>query len=531
MRKPLHRKSLLLTAVLSFMLVVSSLSALARPGTATDQALVGRGGGIHKLQGISAGERPETLTYLDRTTGRDPQVVIGPDSRVQITDTTQDPYKKIVSIWAGDLDTGQGFGCTGTFIGARVIMTAAHCVWFPEYNGYPPYLEVVPGRNVDQEPFGFSVGDNLWVPQGWIDANGDINAGGDFDYALIVLDDATLGNTVGTMTIGVLDDAALMAPDFNPTTAGYPGDKPDGTMWAGNEPSFTDVGPTILEHEIDSFQGQSGSAVWRGADQLIVGIESFDTDTINGTRRITQDIVDDYTGVCQQLGCTFNVATGGGNPPPPPPGDASAFQRVWERTDKPVADGQATRTWMWGPQPNTQVMMEAYDEAPNGQRQVQYYDKSRMEITDPAVDPNSIWYVTNGLLATELISGRMQLGDNRFDNRAPANVNVAGDANDPNGPTYATFNPLLAAPAQPVGTPVTQRVNRASQVTDDQTLAAQGITIGFVDDVTNHGIAAPFWTFMNSSGVVYQNGAFTTAPLFENAFFATGPPDHRAILG
>ncbi|MEZ4568871.1 MAG: hypothetical protein R2849_00770 [Thermomicrobiales bacterium] len=72
-------------------------------------------------------------------------------------------------------------------------------------------------------------------------------------------------------------------------------------------------------------------------------------------------------------------------------------------------------------------------------RQVQYYDKSRMEITDPTVDPNSIWYVTNGLLATELITGRMQLGNNRFDDRAPANVNVAGDANDPNGPTYATF--------------------------------------------------------------------------------------------
>ncbi|MEZ4568876.1 MAG: hypothetical protein R2849_00795 [Thermomicrobiales bacterium] len=347
------------------------------------------------------------------------------------------------------------------------------------------------------------------------------NAGGQWDYALIVLADDALGSTVGTMTIAALDDTALGAPDFNPTTAGYPGDKPEGTMWTGNEPAFTRVTDTVLEHEIDSFQGQSGSAVWRGADQLIVAIESFDTATINGSLRITQSIIDDYTAVCRQLGCAFNVA---GNEGPPPAGDVQAFQKTWERTDKPVTDGQATRTWMWGPQPNSQVIMEAYDEAPNGMRQVQYYDKSRMEITDPTVDPNSIWYVTNGLLATELITGRMQLGNNRFDDRAPANVNVAGDANDPNGPTYATFTPLLGAVSQPVGAAVTQRVNRAGQVTNDPALANEGITVGFVDDVTNHSIAGPFWTFMNSSGTIYQNGQFVTAPLFENAFFATGRP-------
>ncbi|MEZ4568872.1 MAG: hypothetical protein R2849_00775 [Thermomicrobiales bacterium] len=42
--------------------------------------------------------------------------------------------------------------------------------------------------------------------------------------------------------------------------------------------------------------------------------------------------------------------------------------------------------------------------------------------------------------------------------------------------------------------------------------------------MTNHSIAGPFWTFMNSSGTIYQNGQFVTAPLFENAFFATGRP-------
>jgi hypothetical protein len=33
--------------------------------------------------------------------------------------------------------------------------------------------------------------------------------------------------------------------------------------------------------------------------------------------------------------------------------------------------------------------MEAYAQSPSGRRAVQYFDKSRMEITDPGGDPNS----------------------------------------------------------------------------------------------------------------------------------------------
>ncbi|MEZ4521517.1 MAG: hypothetical protein R3A46_07730 [Thermomicrobiales bacterium] len=99
---------------------------------------------------------------------------------------------------------------------------------------FPGLVMVTPGQNVDLAPFGTVNADSLWVPRGWIDAAGDINAGGPWDYALIVLADDALGSTVGTMTITALDDTALGAPDFNPTTAGYPGDKPEGTMWTGN---------------------------------------------------------------------------------------------------------------------------------------------------------------------------------------------------------------------------------------------------------------------------------------------------------
>ncbi len=201
------------------------------------------------------------------------------------------------------------------------------------------------------------------------------------------------------------------------------------------------------------------------------------------------------------------------------------FQRTWERTDAPVADGVTARTWMWGPESFTiQGKLERYDESPGGERLVVYFDKSRMEITDLSADSNSIWYVTNGLLATELITGRMQVGNSAFTDRQPAQTNVAGDANDPNGPTYSTFGSLLGDTARPEGSVVIERVSRSGALTNDNSLDAYEVVVGYVDTVTNHGIAQPFWEFMNSNGIIYDNGDYITAPLFENAFFATGRP-------
>ena len=202
----------------------------------------------------------------------------------------------------------------------------------------------------------------------------------------------------------------------------------------------------------------------------------------------------------------------------------STFGNVWARTDLPVADGAISRTWMWGPAADSPALQEPYAEAPGGQRLVQYFDKTRMEITNPNGDPSSIWYVTNGLLAEELITGKMQLGDNTFHQYAPAQVNVAGDANDPNGPTYATFNGLMGYAPIPNGWKITQTVNRAGQVGDDSSLASYNASAQDVGAPTHHNVASVFWAFMTSSGTVYANGQYTQAGLFQNAFYATGYP-------
>lgn len=202
-----------------------------------------------------------------------------------------------------------------------------------------------------------------------------------------------------------------------------------------------------------------------------------------------------------------------------------AFRRVWERTDLPVQNGIVSRSWYWSDgKPFTAGMMEPYEEGPGGERLVQYFDKSRMEITDPSADQDSIWYVTNGLLVVELMTGMMQVGHNAFVEREPAVVNCAGDFDDPDGPTYATFAGVMDDPPLPLGSIINQGINRAGNVSTSDELADLGISVGYIDEITNHSIAAPFWTFMNSSGPVYENGAYIESLLFLDPFFPGGRP-------
>jgi hypothetical protein len=202
-----------------------------------------------------------------------------------------------------------------------------------------------------------------------------------------------------------------------------------------------------------------------------------------------------------------------------------AFQRVWERTDEPVETGAVNRTWMWGPS-LTGGEHERYDQSPDGMRLVQYFDKSRMEITHPDAVDDGVWYVTNGLLVRELITGEMQVGDAQFVPMAPAEVNVAGDPDGTTGPTYASLAGLLDAAPAADGATLTQRVDSDGHVSDDPSLADMNVTAAEHVQVPNldHQVASVFWTFMNSTGTVYENGANTTAALFQNPFYATGYP-------
>ena len=209
-----------------------------------------------------------------------------------------------------------------------------------------------------------------------------------------------------------------------------------------------------------------------------------------------------------------------------------AFQQVWNRTDQPVQAGKVNRTWMWGPQPFTGVLLEPYAQGnvagQQGVRRVQYFDKSRMEITDSTADPSSAWYVTNGLLAKELITGEMQTGDSSYVDYGPAQIDLAGDENDPNSPTYATFTSLLSYQPLPLGWTIAQTVDRHGNVGNDPGAAAFNVTAAHFVPESNHDVASVFWDFMNSSGTTYDGFQYGDAKLFSNPFFATGLPISEA---
>src|SRR5438105_5063575 len=114
-----------------------------------------------------------------------------------------------------------------------------------------------------------------------------------------------------------------------------------------------------------------------------------------------------------------------------------AFQRVWQRTDAPVAEGKVARTWVWGPTPG-KSLQEPFKEGSNGTHLVQYFDKARMEINNPNGNPGDPFYVTNGLLVVEMVSGKVQTGVNSFDLTSPSDVQVAGDPCS-DSPSYAAL--------------------------------------------------------------------------------------------
>ena len=196
---------------------------------------------------------------------------------------------------------------------------------------------------------------------------------------------------------------------------------------------------------------------------------------------------------------------------------------TWEPADQPVAEQLVGRSWLWGPEVIA-TGFEPYAQASDGERLVRYYDKSRMEVTDPLDDRNAPWYVTNGLLARELITGQLQTGNDSFEFRGAATVAVAGDPNDPLSPAYSDLKQLLGNTPVENGALVTATVDGAGRVSADESLGRFGVFAAEFVPETDHQIASVFWDYLNSQGPIYENGELVNGRLFDPVFFATGFP-------
>ncbi|HKP53364.1 MAG TPA: hypothetical protein VJ183_12030 [Chloroflexia bacterium] len=201
-----------------------------------------------------------------------------------------------------------------------------------------------------------------------------------------------------------------------------------------------------------------------------------------------------------------------------------AFKQVWERTDQPVALGRTARTWVWGPVPG-RSLQEPFKEGPGGMHLVQYFDKARMEINNPTGNVSDPYYVTNGLLVVEMINGRIQTGVNQFESVGASDKRIAGDDGS-DAPTYAALQRVAS-----VG--VTLGDNRADRLQAGSVMPQVYINSGgylsaalpaqvpkseviraatYIVE-TGHNIPDLFWNYLNSQGLVYENGAYVNGTI------------------
>ena len=167
------------------------------------------------------------------------------------------------------------------------------------------------------------------------------------------------------------------------------------------------------------------------------------------------------------------------------------FKTQWDQ-------GEAITPNFWGPLANAKDgQQEEYKEATGGKRLVQYFDKGRMELTNGKV--------TNGLLASEIIKGQIQIGDATFRGQPPPAIAIAGDPTN-TVPTYATLATkavsLLGTVQSKVGSNVTATIDSTGNVTNATTAAAAPeTTISTYDTDTKHNLPKAFADYRTKAGL------------------------------
>ena len=159
-------------------------------------------------------------------------------------------------------------------------------------------------------------------------------------------------------------------------------------------------------------------------------------------------------------------------------------------------------------------------------RLVQYFDKTRMEINNPAKPQE----VTNGLLVVEMIEGRIQVGDASFI-----------DAQSRRSKQLLAIRPRSIRPVRPMPrsaqSPFRSTARRRHNVSDRPPppcsaamaqsartpgLARYGVTIGAYDDTLGHNVPKVFTDFFAQRGIIYD-GTFREGAVID-AIFAMGLP-------
>jgi V8-like Glu-specific endopeptidase len=217
------------------------------------------------------------------------EAVLGADSRKRVTNgkNAEYPWCTNASLLITARDGSQWIG-TAWFVSKRTLVTAGHCVFIKNSgvagrDGWVKSIQVLPGRDEDEFPFGKATSTHFHSVVGWTES-GDEN----YDYGAIILP-AALPKHPGSIGYAVYPDADLKAMTVN--VAGYPGDKDQGTLWYDTR-KVASVTSTKVFYAVDTAGGQSGAAVYR-IDQgrrIAVAVHAYGGVTTNSGTRISTPV-------------------------------------------------------------------------------------------------------------------------------------------------------------------------------------------------------------------------------------------------
>jgi glutamyl endopeptidase len=160
-----------------------------------------------------------------------------------------------VVVLYSEFPTGASGTCTGTLVGPRSVLSAAHCVYDHEAGGWATEVIFLPGMtSKDERPHGTYTWKRADVVQGFIDNFQDTYGSLlEWDLAVVMLAEPA-GERLGYLPLKADDTSFSQAIIY-----GYPWDKADGTMWTDScQIAPGDRYPAYLLHDCEA-PGVSGA--------------------------------------------------------------------------------------------------------------------------------------------------------------------------------------------------------------------------------------------------------------------------------
>lgn len=223
------------------------------------------GNGKEITPGAPFNLKPLNKLGLPKEKDKPNEVVFGTDTRNKVSNTSIQPYRSIsyISMSFSDGD----YMCTGTVIGKDTVLTNAHCVYDTDNKQYLKSGYIIPAVNDSHYSYGYYNIEGYSVPSGYI------NSGGSSQYDFAVMKVSTngglhIGDVVGSL--GVKQVSNIKGTGIK--IYGYPGDKAQSTgavsQW-GASGSILQENASLAFYEIDTYGGQSGSAMLNSSNQII----------------------------------------------------------------------------------------------------------------------------------------------------------------------------------------------------------------------------------------------------------------------